>query len=241
MALAPDIPTGFADMRRARSFAVARTHSRVVRLLKFAIPAVSLVAAAAVVGWSLYNPFSRIPGLTMGPITVQGSKIAMESPRLTGFRKDNRAYEVTATAAYQDIRKPNVIELKDMKARLATDDVGTMANLVSNTGIFDTGKEHLDLKDDIRVWTDKGEQVLLKSASVDFKTSTGFSREPVKITTPTLTLDAEGMEMADNGQRITFTGRVRTVLTRDDGPRTGSVKPGTAPKPADRAEAGSGQ
>lgn len=239
MALAPDIPSGFAGPRRARSFAAARSHTRVVKLLKFAIPAGSLLAATAVIGWSLYNPFARIPGLTVGPITISGSKIAMESPRLTGFRKDNRAYEVTATTAYQDIRKPNVIELKDMKARLATDDSGTMANLVSSSGIFDTSKEHLDLKDDIRVWTDKGEQVLLKSASVDFKTSTGFSREPVKITTPTLTLDAEGMEMADNGQRITFTGRVKTILSRDDGPRTGSVKSGSAPTRIDQAEAGS--
>lgn len=230
MALAPDLPTGLAIPRRARSFAAARNHTRVVRLLKFAIPAVSLLAVALLVAWSMFNPFNRIPGLTVGPISVSGSKIAMEAPRLTGFRKDNRAYEVTATAAYQDIRKPNVIELKEMKARLALDDSGAMANLVSRTGLFDTGKEHLDLKDDIKVWTDKGEQVLLRSASIDFKTGTGFSKEAVKITTPTLAVEANGMELADNGQRITFTGGVRTILTREgDAARTGSLKSGKAP------------
>lgn len=242
MALAPDFSAGLAPPSRARSFAAARSHSRVVRLLKFAIPAGSLLAVALVFGWSLFNPFARIPGLTVGPISVSGSKIAMESPRLTGFRKDNRPYEVTATAAYQDIRKPNVIELKEMKAKLAVDDSGAMANLVSRTGIFDTGKEHLDLKDDIKIWTDKGEEVLLKSAAIDFKTGTGVSREPVKIKTPTLTLDASGMEVAENGQRITFTGGVKTVLNREsDGPRTGSVKSGSAPARVNQAEAGSRQ
>lgn len=240
MALAPDFTAGLAVPRRSRSFAAARSHTRVVKLLKFAIPAGSLLVIAAVIGWSMFNPFARIPGLTVGPISVSGSKIAMESPRLTGFRKDNRPYEVTATTAYQDIRKPNVIELREMKAKLTVDDAGTKANLVSRTGIFDTGKEHLDLKDDIKIWTDKGEEVLLKSAAIDFKTGTGMSREEVKIKTPTLTLDAAGMEVAENGQRITFTGGVKTILTRDsDAPRTGSVKSGSAPTRVDQAEAGS--
>jgi lipopolysaccharide export system protein LptC len=230
MALAPDLPTGLSAPSRARSFAAARSHSRVVKFLKVAIPAGSLLAVAIPFAWSALNPFARIPGLTVGPITVSGSKIAMESPRLTGFRKDNRPYEVTATAAYQDIRKPNVIELKDMKAKLAVNDSGSTAHLVSRTGFFDTGKEHLDLKDEIKVWTDKGEEVHLKSASVDFKTGSGTSREPVRITTPSLTLDAQGMELADNGQRITFTGGVKTVLKREnEGTRTSSVKAGVAP------------
>ena len=242
MALAPEFPTSLAAPRRSRTFAAARSHSRFVKLLKFAIPAGSLLAVGLVVAWSLFNPFARIPGLTVGPISMSGSKIAMESPRLTGFRKDNRAYEVTATTAYQDIRKPNVIELKDMKARLAIDDAGTMANLVSRTGIFDTGKEHLDLRDEIRVWTETGEQVELKSASIDFKTGSGVSHEAVKITTPTLKLDANGMEIGDNGQRITFTGNVKTVLIREgDAARPGPSKQGAAAPRINQADAGSGQ
>lgn len=242
MALAPDLPAGLAAPRRARSFAAARSHSRVVRFLKFAIPAGSILAVAAVFAWSMFNPFGRIPGLTVGPVSVQGTKIAMESPRLTGFRKDNRPYEVTATTAYQDIRKPNVIELKEMKAKLTVDDAGTVANLVSQSGIFDSGREHLDLKDDIRVWTDKGEEVLLKSASVDLKTGSGTSSEPVKITTPTLKLDADAMELFENGKRITFTGRVKTILLREsDTTRTGSTKAGSMPARVNQADAGSGR
>lgn len=241
MALAPEIPTGLAAPRRSRTFAAARRHSRLVRLLRVAIPAGSVLAVALLVAWSMFNPLSRIPGLSVGPITMSGSKVAMESPRLTGFRKDNRPYEVTATVAYQDIRKPNVIELKEMKAKLAMDDSGHMAYLVSRTGILDTAKEHLDLRDDIRVTTDRGEEIRLRSASIEFKSGKGFSREPVRVTTPTLVLDANGMEVAENGQRITFTGGVRTILTREDATRTGSVKSGAAPARVNQAQAGSGQ
>ncbi len=212
-----------------------------VRFLKIAIPVGSVVVVGAVALGSIFNPFSRISGLTLGPVSMQGSKIAMESPRLTGFRKDNRPYEVTATAAFQDVRKPNVIELQDMKAKLAVDDSGGMANLVSKAGIFDTSKEHLDLSDSIRIWTEKGEEILMRSASVDFKTGSAVSREPVKITTPTMQIEAEGLEMSENGKTLVFAGRVRAKLI--PGPDQASraartAAPNTAPSKITQAEAG---
>lgn len=227
-ALAPQDLT-WPGAARGRSFAAARRHSVVVRALKVVIPIGSLLAVGIVAFGSYFDPLSRIPGLTLGPVSMQGSKIAMESPRLTGFRKDKRPYEVTATAAFQDVRKPNVVELKDMKARLAIDDSGAMAHLVSQAGIFDTSKEHLELKDSIRVWTERGEEILLRSASVDFKAGTAVSREPVRITTPTLKLDAEGLEMSDNGKVLGFTGRVRAQLVPGPGKSApGKSAPGVA-------------
>ena len=42
-----------------------------------------------------------------GPLSLSGTKITMENPRLTGYReRDLRPYEVTAIAAMQDMRKP---------------------------------------------------------------------------------------------------------------------------------------
>lgn len=225
---------GFRPERgRPRSFRAARRHSAVVQVLKVVIPVGAVLAVALVVLATYYNPLARIPGLTVGPISWSGSKIAMESPKLTGFRKDKHPYEVTATAAFQDIKTPNVIELKEMKARLVTDEAGTMAHLVSTVGVLDTGKEKLELSEAIRAWTDKGEEIRLKSASVDLKAGAVVSREPVSITTPTLKLDASGLEMTDNGKSVAFSGRVRLVITRGAGadgagqalPATAGVKP----------------
>jgi lipopolysaccharide export system protein LptC len=104
------------------------------------------------------------------------------------------------------------------------DEAGSVARLVANTGLFDTQKEHLDLAGDIRITTDKGEQVLLKSAAIDFKTGGVTSTEPVKITSPTMQVEADSLQLTDSGKSIVFVGKVHVVL-KDDGGQ------GRAPSP----------
>lgn len=211
---------------RLGAIRAARRHSARVRRLKVAIPVAALGAVGLVALASTYSPFGSVPGLTLGSLSLSGSKIAMEAPKLTGFRKDNRPYEVTATAAFQDIRKPHVVELKDLKARLALDEGGGAAHLVAAGGIFDTTKEHLELSDNIRIWTDRGDEALLRSASVDMKGGTVVSREPVRIATPALLLEADGMQLSDNGKTMVFEGRVRAEIR--PGPAGGPARGGTA-------------
>lgn len=200
---------------RSRDYAKARRHSRHVRLLKVAIPVGSAVAVVLVLLVTIFNPFGRLPGFSVGAISLSGTKVAMENPRLTGFRnKDGRPYEVTATAAFQDVRKPSMIELKDMRAKLTLDNGSGVAHLVSKAGLFDSGKEHLDLRDDIRITTDRGDEVLLQTASVDLKAGTMMSKDPVRITTPSGTVQADGVQVSDNGHTVVFTGRVRTQFLR---------------------------
>jgi lipopolysaccharide export system protein LptC len=212
-ALAPNVAMSLRP-DRSRAYAQARRHSRFVRLFKVAIPTGAVLASALILTASLFNPLGRM-GLTLGPISMSGTKVAMQSPRLTGFKKDARPYEVTATAAYQDIRKPNVIELKEMRARLVMDEAGNAAHLTSKTGIFDSQKESLELSEAIRVTTDKGEEALLKSASVDFKTGSVVSNEPVKLMMTSGQVEADTMQIRESGKTITFVGRVHATFQRD--------------------------
>lgn len=211
---------------RARAYDQARRHSARVRFYKRVIPLGTAAAVAILVAFTLTGSFGRLGGLTLGPISFSGTQVTMESPRLTGFHKDTRPYEVTATSATQDVRKPNVIKLNEMKGRLVVDDDGTAARLEAATGIFDTTKEHLDLSKDVRVTTDTGHEARLQSASIDFKAGTVISREPVTVTLTNGSVEAQGLEISDNGKVLTFTGRVRTVF------EASSDRDGTAEKVA---------
>jgi lipopolysaccharide export system protein LptC len=228
--------------KRERAYSRAQRHSRRVRVLKIAIPAGAVAAVGLILFVVVLKPLGQLPGLTMGAFSLSGTKVAMENPRLTGFRdKDGRPYEVTATAAFQDIRRPSVIELKDMRAKVSMDGGGAFARLVSNAGLFDSAKEHLDLKDEVRITTDKGDEVVLRSASVNLKAGTMSSSDPVRITTPSGTVEAEGVQVSDGGHTITFTGRVRAQFFRSVSQLGGTAGDGGSSTPARLSQAEPGE
>jgi lipopolysaccharide export system protein LptC len=213
---------------RARAYDQARRHSARVRFYKRVIPIGTAVAVAALVAFALAAP-SGPAGLSLGPISFSGTKVTMERPKMTGFHKDKRPYEVTATSATQDVRKPNVIELNQMRGRLIIDDHGTAARLEAATGVFDTTREHLDLRQDVRVTTDAGHAAHLKSAAIDFKAGTVRSREAVTVTLTDGTIEAQGLEITDNGRVLTFIGRVHAVFEADADVRGTSDKVAESP------------
>lgn len=201
---------------RTRAHARALSHSGRVRRLRRLIPLAAGGSIAALLV-ALFNPFAAsLPGVSVGPVTLAGTKVRMESPRLSGFRKGARGYEVTAAAALQDVRKPGLIELEQMRGHIATDEQGGIARLSAATGLFDTGREALDLKTDIRIWTGKGEEARLRSAAVAFKTGSVTSREPVFVATTGGTVEADGLDVVENGKVISFIGNVHVVVNGPD-------------------------
>jgi lipopolysaccharide export system protein LptC len=212
-----DARAGAAPARRTRAFARARRHSRLVRLLKIAIPVGAVVGGLVIAAWAILDPFRHVGGLSLGPVSLSGTEITMESPRLTGFRDGTRPYEVTATVATQDVRQPNLVELKDLRARIVTDDRGSAARMEASTGLLDTQKEHLELRDQVRLTTETGERVELRSAAVDFKAGTVVSSEPVTVTLGNGVIRASGLEVKDSGKVMHFRGRVQTVFDSEIG------------------------
>jgi lipopolysaccharide export system protein LptC len=210
---------------RDRAFSRARRHSRMVRFYKIAIPLGAVLGVAGVGFVALYNPFRQIEGLTLGPVSVSGTQVAMERPKLTGFRDDSRPYEVTATQALQDVSKPNIVELREMKARITMDDQGGVARLEAGTGTLDTKRERMTLRNNVRVWTENGQEVKLQTASVNFKAGTVVSKEPVVVNLGNGVIHASGIEVTENGKVLRFSGRVSTVFENMASTAPGSDKP----------------
>lgn len=199
--------------RRTRAHGRALRHSARVRWLRRLIPLAATFSVLGIAGAVLYEPFAgSVPNVSLGPVSVSGTKVTMENPRLSGFRKGARGYEVTASAALQDVRKPALIELQAMKGHMATDDKGGLAYLEAKGGLFDSSKEALTLDRDIRLWTDKGEEVRLQSAAVDFKAGSVKSADPVTVTVPAGSITADSVDVVENGKTISFVGNVHAVF-----------------------------
>lgn len=216
------------DFEADRRYRAAVRHSRRVRLLRRAIPVGAVVAVGAILFFAFFEPFKSLPeNVSVGSITLNGTKVTMELPKLTGFKKDLRPYEVNARWAAQDVKKPNIIELKEISARIALQD-RSYATVEALNGVYDSSTDKLELKDDVRVRTDSGYDVRMASARIEFKAGNVTSKDPVAVKFTGGTIDAKGLNMVDNGQRIVFNGRVHTMLKLvPDEPK--APAPGAAP------------
>lgn len=205
------LPSAGRDLRKQAAFRAARRHTLLVVFLRRAIPIGAALAVVGLIAAPFLAPLRGVAGLSVGSVGISGGKVKMETPRLSGYRKDNRPYEVTAEAALQEIRNPTQVELSVLTARLQMEREGWVT-VNSKSGFFDTQKEKLRLVDDVRVRTETGYDVRMRTADIDFKGGTVVSREPVTVNLGTTTIAADSLDVKDNGALITFEGRVRAVI-----------------------------
>jgi lipopolysaccharide export system protein LptC len=84
-------------------------------------------------------------------------------------------------------------------------------------GILDTQKEQMNLRQDVRVRTNSGQEAQLRSAFVDFKAGTVVSDEPVTVNIGNGVITATGLTVADNGKVFQFKGRVSSTFAPSGG------------------------
>jgi lipopolysaccharide export system protein LptC len=199
------------NARRQAAFRAARRHTLLVGFLRKAIPVVAVGSVLALIVTPFLNPMSKLASVSLGAVGISNGKVRMETPRLSGYRKDNRPYEVTADNALQDIRNPTQVELVALVAKLQMEREG-LVTVNAKTGLFDTQKEKLRLVDNVEIKTETGYTASMRSADVDFKGGTVVSKEPVKVALGTTTIDADSLDVKDSGALIVFQGRVRAYI-----------------------------
>lgn len=207
------------------AFIAAFRHSRRVRFLRKAIP----VGAAMAIAFLVLRGFlGFLIGLdpNVEGFKLDGSKVVMEKPRLSGFKRDGRSYELTADTAKQDIKTPNVVELDKLNARMQTGNDG-WANLIGARGVYDSKGERLDVDGGLNVRTETGLDAKLRDARIEFKAGTIITDKPVEVTMPQGAVGAERMEVIDNGRRLVFEGRVRSVFVNTNGKEPAQAAGGT--------------
>jgi lipopolysaccharide export system protein LptC len=198
------------------NFARAARHSRRVRVLRIAIPVIVAAALGATALLSVFNPWRmmvKLP-LNMGNLVVSGTRITMEAPRLAGFTPDNRAYEVSARAAAQDLKNPNTLEMADIRAKFELED-RSKVDLEARKGIYDTKAELLKLDEGILLRSSTGYEGRLQEAIVDMRAASVVSNKPVALKLLNGTLDAKNMTINEGGEVVRFDGGVAMMLMLD--------------------------
>jgi len=186
-----------------------------VRFLRIAIPTLIVLALGATWLVSWLDPLKvmvRLP-IDAGRLVVSGTKLTMEAPKLSGYTRDQRWYELSASAAAQDITKPNVVELHEVRAKVQAEDKSTMF-LSARDGTFDRKANVLTLNTDITLKSTTGYEIRLDEAVVDTASGEIVSNKPVEVVLSEQgTLKAERLEVLNSGEIIRFTGNVVMNLT----------------------------
>jgi lipopolysaccharide export system protein LptC len=200
-----------------RVFHAAARHSRLVRFLRYAIPA-GIVAIASIISVATFlNPFRLIAAFPIDPgkISLSGTKIIMELPRVNGFTTDSRPYELTARAAAQDVMKPDILELKEIDAQVELKD-GQHVTIKSINGVYDTKGDVLRLNDHIVLISTSGYEGHLSEATINMATGNVVSESPVEVKLPNDgLLNASRLDVEQNGDLIVFGGGVEMTLNTD--------------------------
>jgi lipopolysaccharide export system protein LptC len=197
-----------------------------VRFLRLAIPvtiALTLGATALVSWLDPLKVLARLP-IDAGKLVISGTKITMEAPKLSGYTRDNRWYEMNAKAAAQDVTKPDIIELLEVRAKIETSDKSTIA-LSAQVGTYNRKTSILNLSRSVTLKSSAGFEMHMDEAIVDTATGEVVSNKPVEVFTQDATLNSDRLEVEKSGDIVRFIGSVVMNLNGLGEPKPPAAKP----------------
>lgn len=216
-----------------QAFSRAEQHTRLVTILRKALPALSVIVIA---GYFISSGLSvTVDGVTASitGVEINNGKLRMVNPKLKGADTKNGPYLITADYADQDIKNPKIMELHSIKAEV-TNPSGGWSRMRAIRGVFNSQAERLVLKDDIRIATSSGVTGKLTQASLDMKGQIVRTHVPVAFDLPNGTVRANAMTLYSAKHIVVFRGKVAVHLDKVQQGAVANVKP--APAPGAKAE-----
>lgn len=198
--------------RSNKDFRTAKHHSLFVSVLKKVFPASAVALVAFFFGSAIWS-FVPDVDFSIAGIGLENGKLVMKEPKMAGFDKKDRPFDVRAVRAVQDLKKPNMVELITIKAQVPMDE-DSFADVTARFGFYDTEKQSLVLREDVLISGARGMDVRLLQANIDMKTGSMTSNEPVSVSSKDTDLWADSVMVKDNGARIIFRNRVKMIIRR---------------------------
>lgn len=201
---------------RSAAFRDADRHSARVRFLRRAILIGAFGGIAGLVVIGMFDPFSHLPkNISVAHTGLDGTRITMEAPKLSGYREDGRPYELHAATGVQDIRKPSIIELQEVDAHFTLSD-SSVAHLESPAAVFDSTRNFMTFPGRVQITSNSGYDIHMRSAEMDVKAGTMMSNDPVSVKMTKGTIAADRLSMTGGGQDLSFDGNVRSTFAAGD-------------------------
>ena len=181
-----------ADQQRSRRQQFAApggSHDRTIRILSVLFPGMIGLLAAIMVTAPL-SPRGEISFL------LDRTKVAMLDDRLRAlgamYRGEDdrgRAFSVTAGSAVQHSERQQLVEMKDVTARVLLDD--GPAEMIAETGVYDFGHQKITVPGPVNIQSADGYRMVTQGADIDLDHRQLVSHGPVTGRIPSGTFSAD--------------------------------------------------
>lgn len=182
-------------------------HSARVRRLKVLLPVAALIISLIFIAVSVVRAY--LPeNIQIEGAKIEDGKVVMERPAIAGRNSAGINYSMLAEKALQDIKNPNMITLKTIKASMPVNN-DVIAHVTARSADFDRTADTLKLTEPFTILMDNGLRAEFQTAFLDVKGGNLSSQDPVAIFKAGTSVVAQSLKMTDKGSVIEFDGQVR--------------------------------
>ena len=202
-----------------RAYNAAVVNSGRVRRLKILLPIAALLVSIVFIAVSVVRAY--LPeNISIAGASIEDGKIVMQRPAIAGRNADGINYSMLAEKALQDIKNPNMITLKNIKAAMPVSD--GVAHVTALSADFDRAADTLNVTEPFTVTLDNGLRAEFKGGFLDIKGGSLTTHEPVAIYKGAASIVAQSLKMTDKGTVIEFDGQVKMHIDASTVHNTGS-------------------
>jgi lipopolysaccharide export system protein LptC len=206
-------------VKEVRAYNAALANSGRVRRLKILLPIAAAAISLVFITVSVVRAY--LPeNISIEGASIEDGKIVMQKPAISGRNADGINYSMLAEKALQDVKNPNLITLKTIKAAMPVSD--GVAHVTALSADYDRAADTLKMVEPFTVTLDNGLRAEFKGAFLDIKGGSLTTQQPVAIFKGAASIVAQSLKMTDKGTVIEFDGQVKMHIDASTIHNTGS-------------------
>ncbi len=201
---------GLWEPRRTLTLEAARRHSARVNLMQKGLIAIALFLVAALI-WE----FSK-RGTVDFPEDNPNESVKMINPRYSGRTADGLPYYLTAKEAIRLTADANAVELTNPVLEFFREAGAGKSLVIAETGTYDDVNKILNLRTDVDLNTDDGNECQTTHARIYTRTKTIEGDEPISCIGTFGSVKGKAYEILDNYTTFVFKNGMSAVLEQGD-------------------------
>jgi len=206
------VPSVFKPRDTRSAVAQSFVYSRVVGVLRWALPLAVLLGLVMLVVWPMLG------AKKMKTIVAEAiPNLVVENLHLTGLDAKNQPYSLTAAKALQAANVKNLIDLEKPQGDITLSSGAWLAGK-AQYGRFDQLNKHLWLGGDVQLYHDQGYQFTTSEAQVDLGQNLAWGEQPVLIQGAFGEIRGQGFRVLDEGNVIVIKGHAQARLNLQAAP-----------------------